>query len=198
LTTSLSRFIAATSLSLALGAASAAQAAGVPAPVCAPNGGFTMADPVGDDNGPGTYIYPTDAVYKPGSFDLTEFQVVPNGDQVEFRVTVNSRIEDPWDSQAWGGNGFSVQMAFIHISTDAGRATGVKDGVAGTNVRFSDPWDKLVIISPQGATRLNSEIDSKAAHLKNRIIVPKITRASGKTLIAVVDVKDLGGVPTKT
>ena len=182
---------------LLLGAASA-HAADVPAPVCTPSGGVTFADPVGDDNGPGTYVYPTDAVYKPGSFDITEFQVVPSGDQVEFRVTVNSRIEDPWDSQAWGGNGFSIQMAFIHIATDAGRATGVKDGLAGLNVRFAEPWDKVVILSPQGATRLNSEIDSKAAQFKSRIIVPKITRASGRTLIGVVDVAQLGGTPTKT
>ncbi len=26
-------------------------------------------DPTGDDNGPGTYTYPTDAVYTKGSFD---------------------------------------------------------------------------------------------------------------------------------
>ena len=95
------------------GGSSAATATAAPA--VSANGAVTISDPVGDDNGPGTYTYPTDAVYKPGSFDITEFQVVPDGDKVEFRVTVNSRIEDPWDSLAWGGNGFSLQMAFIQI-----------------------------------------------------------------------------------
>ena len=194
-TTNAVRTLAAAALLVASAPAAAAEA---PAPVCTANGGFTFADPVGDDNGPGSYVYPTDAVYKPGSFDITEFQVVPNGDQVEFRVTVNARIEDPWDSAAWGGNGFSIQMAFIHISTDAGRAAGVKDGLAGTNVRFSENWDKVVLLSPQGATRLNSEIDSKAAAFKSRIIVPKITRASGRTLIGIVDLSQLGSAPTKT
>ena len=33
----------------------------------------TFKDPAGDDNGPGTYKYPTDTVYKKGSFDITEF-----------------------------------------------------------------------------------------------------------------------------
>jgi hypothetical protein len=42
---------------------------------------------------------------------------------------------------------------------------------------------------------VNSEIELKAPQWKDRIIVPKITRASGKTLIAVVDVKQLGGAP---
>ena len=174
-----------------------ATAAGGAGPTCGPNGAVTLTDPTGDDNGPGTYVYPTDAVYKPGSFDLTELQVVPNGDTVEFRVSVATRIEDPWDSPAWGGNGFSLQMVFIHIDTDHLKGSGVRDGLPGTNVRFAEDeaWDKVVIISPQGQTRLNSEIDQKAAQWKDRIIVPRITRASGRTLTAIVDVKALGGAP---
>ncbi len=168
-----------------------------PAAACKADGGLKVSDPAGDDNGPGTYTYPTDAVYKPGSFDLTEFEVVPSGDQVEFRVTVKSRIEDPWDSAAWGGNGFSVQMAFIHIDTDHKVGSGVREGLPGTNVRFAadEAWDRVVIISPQGPTRVNSEIDQKCPQWKDRIIVPRITRASGRTLIAVVDKAKLGGAP---
>jgi len=159
--------------------------------------GLKISDPAGDDNGPGNYTYPTDAVYKPGSFDLTEFEVVDAGEQVEFRVTVKSRIEDPWDSAAWGGNGFSVQMAVIHVDVDHKAGSGAQDGLPGFNVRFAadEAWDRAVIVSPQGPTRVNSEIDQKASKLKDRIVVPKVTRASGKTLIAVVDKKQLGGAP---
>jgi hypothetical protein len=52
-----------------------------------------------------------------------------------------------------------------------------------------------VIISPQPATRVNSEIAMKCPQWKERVIVPRITRASGRTLIAVVDAKALGGPP---
>ncbi len=160
-------------------------------------GAVTLPDPTGDDNGPGEYTYPTDAVYKPGAFDITELKVVPKGDQVEFHVSVRSRIEDPWDSQAWGGNGFSVQMVAIHVDTDHVKGSGVRDGLPGFNVRFAEDeaWDKVVIISPQGPTRVNSEVEMKAAAVKDRVVVPRITRASGKTLIAVVDAKQLGGAP---
>lgn len=172
-------------------------AAVAPAARAADPGAVTLTDPKGDDDGPGTYKYPTDAVYKPGSFDLTEFQVVPKGDTVEFRVTVNSRIEDPWDSPAWGGNGFSVQMAFIHIDTDHKKGSGVRDGLPGTNVRFAEDeaWDRVVIISPQPATRVNSEVEQKCPQWKDKVVVPRITRASGRTLIAVVDTAALGGPP---
>jgi carbohydrate-binding DOMON domain-containing protein len=158
---------------------------------------ITIPDPAGDDDGPGTYTYPTDAVYKPGSFDMTELQVVPSGDQVEFRVTVKSRIEDPWDSAAWGGNGFSVQMVFVHVDTDHLKGSGVVQGLPGTNVRFAEDeaWDRVVILSPQGPTRVNSEVEQKAAAWKDRVVVPRITRATGRTLIAVVDAKALGGAP---
>ncbi len=168
-----------------------------PAATCDAKGGFKFTDPAGDDKGPGTYVYPTDAVYKPGSFDLTELEVVPRGDQVEFRITVKSRIEDPWDSAAWGGNGFSVQMAAIHIDTDHVKGSGVRDGLPGFNVRFAEEeaWDKVVIVSPQGPTRVNSEVDSKCPQWKDRIVVPKITRAQGRTLVATVDAKQLGGTP---
>jgi carbohydrate-binding DOMON domain-containing protein len=161
---------------------------------------IVMSDPQGDDNGPGTYKYPTDAVYKPGSFDITEVQVVPVDDTVEFRVTVATRVEDPWDSRAWGGNGFSLQMAFIHLDLDHASGSGVLDGLPGTNVRFNpdEAWDRVVVISPQGPARLNSEIDSKASQWKNRIIVPRLTRASGRTLTAVVDAAQLGGPVQKT
>src|SRR5262245_57010239 len=75
---------------------------------------LTFKDPTGDDNGPGKYKYPTDAVYKPGSFDLTQLQVKKSGDKVEFEVTVNANLEDPWKM----GVGFSVQMVQIYIDQD--------------------------------------------------------------------------------
>ncbi|MCB9648708.1 MAG: hypothetical protein H6730_19205 [Deltaproteobacteria bacterium] len=165
----------------------------------ADDGSVSLLDPAGDDNGPGTYVYPTDQVYKKGAFDLRSLEVVPVGNDIEFRVKVEGRIEDPWDSKAWGGNGFSVQMAFIHIDMDHAPGSGVQVGLTGTNVRFApeEAWDKVVIISPQGPTRVNSEVDQKAADYKANVIVPKITRASGKTLIAVVGKEQLGSMPAK-
>lgn len=161
------------------------------------DGSIVLEDPSGDDDGPGNYVYPTDKVYKKGAFDLRELEVVPKGDTVEFHVKIGARIEDPWDSKAWGGNGFSVQMAFIHIDTDHKKGSGVQDGLPGTNVRFAadEAWDRCVIISPQGPTRVNAEVEQKAAEHKDKIVVPSITRASGRTLIAVVQTKDLGGLP---
>ena len=54
-----------------------------------------MKDPKGDDKGPGTYVYPTDPVYKKGSFDLREFKVKTSGDKVIFEVKYPVEITDP-------------------------------------------------------------------------------------------------------
>ena len=163
----------------------------------AEDGSVTLTDPKGDDDGPGSYVYPTDKVYAAGAFDLRKFEVVPRGGEVEFRVTVAQRIDDPWDSKAWGGNGFSVQMAFIHIDTDRIPGSGSTVGLPGTNVRFAEAeaWDRVVIISPQGPPRVLSEVEAKAPEQRDRVIVPSITRATGRTLTAVVDVEELGGPP---
>jgi hypothetical protein len=41
---------------------------------------FEASDPDGDDNGPGNYAYPTSADFKPGAFDIQQFQLFDSGD----------------------------------------------------------------------------------------------------------------------
>ena len=53
-------------------------------------GGTTVldvTDPAGDDNGPGTYQYPTSPDFVAGSFDITRFQV----------ITLGSPLSNPFD-----------------------------------------------------------------------------------------------------
>ena len=42
---------------------------------------FDVTDPNGDDNGPGNYAYPTSSNFKPGAFDIQEFQVYDAGSE---------------------------------------------------------------------------------------------------------------------
>jgi len=162
---------------------------------------LTFDDPAGDDKGPGTYIYPTDPVYKKGSFDITKLEIKEKGEDVEFKLTLNAKIEDPWNSKSWpqGGNGFSIQMAFIFIDTDHKEGSGEEDGLPGLNIKFEKEsfWERCVIISPQSKARLNDEIKQKAEKFKDKIVIPKKTFAQGRSLIAVVSKKDLGGFSDK-
>jgi C-terminal binding-module, SLH-like, of glucodextranase len=111
---------AALAMGLALGAATPAAVAEK----------VSFKDPQDDDNGPGAYTYPTDPVYKPGSFDMTAFTLKAHGDKVDLDVEMAAKLEDPWKT----GSGFSVQMVFIFVQTraekpaDAGKAGAGKAG----------------------------------------------------------------------
>ena len=156
-------------------------------------GTVVFTDPTGDDNGPGNYTYPTDQVYKPGSFDLTKLSVSTSGGNVEFAVDVNSSLDDPWGM----GTGFAVQMVFIFIKTGPGGHT---DSPPGVNVQFAQgsEWNKMVILSPQRKARVVSEANSKTGAMAKDIVVPNITRGSGRTIRGSVPEAELGGSGIET
>jgi len=149
-----------------------------------------LKDPTGDDNGPGKYTYPTDPVYKPGSFDLTSVKVTEKDGMVTFAVSVNSDLEDPWGMPEPAH--FSVQEEFIFIHT--GKGPTFTKGTPGLNVEFgkSDAWDHVVILSPQPAGRVRSEAKQKAADMLEAIVVPDETTGAGRTITGTVDKKLLG------
>ena len=57
-----------------------------------------VSDPVGDDHGSGTYTYPMDAVFIPGSFDLKTFQAGTEGDALVLTFETVAPIQNPWGS----------------------------------------------------------------------------------------------------
>ncbi|MDC0710504.1 glucodextranase DOMON-like domain-containing protein [Stigmatella sp. ncwal1] len=165
----------------------AAALVGLPA---AAAGKLTFKDPSGDDNGPGKYVYPTDTVYKKGTFDLTEVTVEKKGDNVEFTATLGANLEDPWKM----GSGFSLQMVFIFIDKDGKAGSGHTEGLPGLNIQFApdSAWEKVVLLSPQAAPRLKAEVGNKASALKDDVVVPSRTKGSGRKLTASVKASELG------
>jgi carbohydrate-binding DOMON domain-containing protein len=149
---------------------------------------LTYTDPEGDDNGPGGYTYPTDSAYQRGDFDMTGVEIEYDDETVEFRVEVARRIEDPWHSPEWNGNGFSVQFAQVYIDFDRADTAGHTRGLPGINVQFpaDQAWNKVVLISPQPASRVQAEISEKAGDMAADAIVPDRTWSRGNTLYARV------------
>jgi glucan 1,4-alpha-glucosidase len=96
-----------------------------------------VSDPVGDDNGPGSYVYPTNGAFSDGAFDLTALDVYEAGDSTNFVVTVDGVIGNPW-----GGNQLSVQRVDLYVTTaDGGDPV---DARLGTNARLDGPYDFVV------------------------------------------------------
>lgn len=153
-------------------------------------GSITLKDPSGDDNGPGEYIYPTDGVYTKGSFDLKTLDVNYTDKKVNFAVSMNAGLDDPWGMQT----GFAIQMIYIFIDTDGKPGSGYMQGTPGLNIMFApqSAWDKVVILSPQQKQRVKSEINDKAAGMSADILVPTGTKGSGKTISGSVKRDELG------
>src|SRR5207302_1704699 len=47
-------------------------------------------DPTGDDNGPGTYQYPTSGDFRPGAFDLTGMTINEDANNVYLQVGIQN------------------------------------------------------------------------------------------------------------
>ncbi len=160
--------------------------------LCAPAlaADVVLKDPAGDDNGPGNYTYPTDAVYTAGSFDLRQLKVTQKGENVTFDVSVGTDLADPWRM----GGGFAIQMAFIFIQTDPA-AEGSTKSYPGLNVQFApdSKWQKCVILSPQPQARVKAEVENKAGDLLASTVIPTRTRGAGRVISATVPLKELGG-----
>lgn len=119
-----------------------------PAVVAVPDLGTTtvildVADPEGDDYGPGAYTYPTDAVFNAGNFDVTNFQVGYDENNVVFRFAVRGPVDNVWDSP----NGLSLQTFDVYIDSD-GAAAGDAALLPGRNLAFAEDyrWDYAITV----------------------------------------------------
>jgi hypothetical protein len=105
-----------------------------------------LIDPVGDDYGPGSYVYPTDPDFEPGVFDLTRFTVIRDGSNVHFDMLIDGPITNPWSS----ASGFSMQSIDIYIDQDGIYGSGQQATIDGRNVMIGarDAWDVYIWAAP--------------------------------------------------
>jgi alpha-amylase/alpha-mannosidase (GH57 family) len=118
-----------------------------PAQVVIPDLGTTtlalvVADPVGDDHGPGAYTYPTDGVFKAGVFDIAEFSVGYDDKNVVFKFTFAGPIPNPWGST----NNLAVQTLDVYVDKDPGAGTGARLLLPGRNAALEagNGWDVAI------------------------------------------------------
>jgi glucoamylase len=107
---------------------------------------YTTDDPDGDDNGPGTYAYPTSDNFKPGAYDLEQFQVYDSGpDSVTFRV--RTRDLTPTFGPANG-----AQLVDVYVADPAGGATSTNASFPQRNysIAGNSAWNRLIEVQGFG------------------------------------------------
>ena len=98
-------------------------------------GGFT--DPAGDDNGPGSYVYPTNSAYFPGAFDLTKLKVFINGTQAFFVAQIAGPVTNPF-----GGDHISLEHLEVYLGSASGNPV---PALPGTNMNVATPWSAVIV-----------------------------------------------------
>ena len=125
---------------------------------------LSVVDPTDDDNGPGTYTYPTDGVFTGGSYDMTLFEVGTEDDDLVFTFEIAGTIQNPWGSP----RGFSIQTFDVYIDVDPGAGTGLQELIDGRNARLADGngWEYGITIEGWDPAIYVAESDGTATETK--------------------------------
>jgi hypothetical protein len=137
----------------------------------------SLSDPRDDDNGPGTYRYPTNGVYTPGIFDLENVEVYADGDNVRFVTRIRGAI-----TNQFGGDQISHQRINVYLGAGDGSPVAA---MPGTNMDVESPWSRAVVIdgrfglagvyAPDGSKVTGGTLSSLA---ETREIVLTVPRSS--------------------
>jgi len=100
---------------------------------------LNVADPSGDDSGPGTYQYPTASDFVPGSFDLTNFAVSQDGTNVYIQTTFRTLV--PTFGSLFGAQLLDI---FVHNPTATSTSTNPPDPVFNYTIAPADAWSERI------------------------------------------------------
>ena len=100
---------------------------------------LTVMDPTGDDNGPGTYAYPTASDFHTGAFDLTGMKVSETDSDVYIQVSLANL--DPTFGAAFG-----AQLLDVYVRNPAASNFSTSAAFASRNYSIATPdaWSELV------------------------------------------------------
>lgn len=130
---------------------------------------FRLEDPAGDDHGPGTYTYPGNPVFAPGSFDLLSVEATDDGEDFLFAIQLGAEFVDPWSGSPVG---YDLQNIDIYVDTRAeggftellpGRRALVADGFA---------WDRAVFATGRTDVAEQDVAEKVSAEMREALFVP--------------------------
>ncbi|MCW2523912.1 MAG: Glucan 1,4-alpha-glucosidase, partial [Frankiales bacterium] len=96
-----------------------------------------VTDPAGDDNGPGTYQYPTSSSFHAGAFDLTRFRVISAGTTVYLQATL-ANLDPPFGVT----NGAQMLDVYVHAAGAAPTSTAAGASVSNYVIAAQDAWNQ--------------------------------------------------------
>ena len=137
-----------------------------------------VTDPNGDDNGPGNYAYPTSGDFKPGAYDIQQFQVYDAGSEVIFRLKTR-------DLTPTFGSPLGAQLVDVYVRVPGAATTSTAAANPTRNFAIAAPfaWSRLIqvqgfgqrYVDAGGATLGTVSISANAI---SRFITVRVPKAS--------------------
>lgn len=171
-----------------------------PAQVAVPDLGtgkivLDIRDPSGDDHGPGSYTYPTDAVFDKGAFDIENFTVTVSDANLVFLFRMAAPISNPWGS----GIGLSLQTFDIYIDGDPGAGTGPRTLLEGRNASLPKGfgWEYAIWVEGWSQKLIVPDAAGRPAEVPGSP-VRAVVNAPRREVMIIVPRAVLGGLDPST
>ena len=137
-----------------------------------------VADPDGDDAGPGNYAYPTFAGFHAGAFDIQRFQVFDSGDTVTFRLQTRDLSET-------FGSPLGAQLVDVYVRVPGAPSTSTASAHPLRNFAIAPAfaWSRLIQVQGFGQRYVDANGNalgtvSVTGNAISRFITFSVTKAS--------------------
>jgi len=110
---------------------------------------FEATDPSNDDNGPGTYVYPTAPDFHAGAFDILDFRVIvsPDGSTVTFKLQTR-------DLSPTFGSPLGAQLVDVYVHNPGAAPADTSTAASFTQRNYtiaqSAAWSRLIEVQGFG------------------------------------------------
>ena len=148
---------------------------------------FEATDPSNDDNGPGTYVYPTAPDFHAGAFDILDFRVIvsPDGSTVTFKLQTR-------DLSPTFGSPLGAQLVDVYVHNPGAASSDTSTAASFPQRNYAiDPsaaWSRLIEVQGFGQRYID-------AHGTTVGTVNISANAISRFITFSVPVSSLGGQP---
>ena len=158
-----------------------------------------LTDPIGDDNGNGTLVYPLRDDFQPGDLDLQSLRIVHTAAGYRFEATFKNPIRNPADVAGDVGpeplsyfarRGFYAFNLDIYIDQDRIKGAGNTYTLPGRHVTIDAAyaWEKAIILTPRPELMQQQLIDALAeSEAQNN--TAKVAQRLGQSIFFPTDIR---------
>jgi glucoamylase len=166
---------------------------------------LTVTDPSGDDNGPGTYQYPTASDFQTGAFDLLGMQVSQTATDVYIQVKIRNLAST-------FGSAFGAQLLDVYVHNPAATKTstaaaypqmnyGIAPGGAWSERIEAQGFAPVVWVDPSGASLGSAQLIVDQPSGTATLVMPRAafgTAGSGWVFTVALTGQGAGSPPLRS